>query len=233
MILTEKLLTDFNACVAGINFCKNGKLFGFDLDRIDEISGDCNNFMAWLKEILQYNIEYDHEGRIYRIWKESNDIITYSYDEHSNLIMKSYNNHIHRNVTYEYDTDNKLIYEHNSIGFNRYEYDNNNRIIRKLSGSLPDDTNSIVRYEYDDIGNKIGEYRDYETRWAKMEYDDRNNIIKTTFEDGYTLTYKYDEHNMLIAERKQLKYKPTSYHTVEYYDNGQLKQYDSLHIPVI
>ena len=49
-ILTKELLLKWDACEEGISFCERNKLFGFDLSRIDEIKGDYNKFIEWLKE---------------------------------------------------------------------------------------------------------------------------------------------------------------------------------------
>ncbi len=47
MILTKQLLEQWGACEGGIDFCEKNKLFGFDLERIDEIKGDHLGFIVW------------------------------------------------------------------------------------------------------------------------------------------------------------------------------------------
>jgi len=86
MRLTEEFLKQRKACKEGIEFAKNYGLIGSDLNHIDEVKGDYNNFVSWLKNEVKSEKKYDKNGNlIYSkdsdgYWKES------KYDENNNLI---------------------------------------------------------------------------------------------------------------------------------------------------
>ena len=86
-ILSKELLHNWDACEEGIEFCERNKLFGFDLSRIDEVVGDYNNFINWLKNELKCKREYNSQGN--KIKEETSDgyWFKWEYDSHGNMIL--------------------------------------------------------------------------------------------------------------------------------------------------
>ena len=62
--LTKKFLKDFKACSSGIKFAEQNKLFGFPLDRLDEVVGDVNSFVNWVRDKVKSQVEYDTNGNM-------------------------------------------------------------------------------------------------------------------------------------------------------------------------
>lgn len=60
--LTLKFLKTHEACEDGVDFVKRNKLIGFPLSMIDQVEGDYNRFVLWLKNIMPVSCEYDSNG---------------------------------------------------------------------------------------------------------------------------------------------------------------------------
>ena len=163
-ILTKELLIKFGACEEGISFCESNKLFGFELSRIDEIKGDFNNFVLWLR--YQNNIKR-------------------KYNSHKNLIYKETSDGNWTN--WEYDSNGNLIYEEDSNGnCIKWEYDfHGNKIYQENSNG------NWWKYQYDSNGNILYEEH-YTGYWKKIEYDSNGNKIKEKNSNGYIKSYEIE-----------------------------------------
>jgi uncharacterized protein RhaS with RHS repeats len=255
MILTKKLLEQNNACPEGINFCERNKLFGFDLDRMSEVMGDYKDFVRWINvAIRDWDIEHDANGNmISKLCKDINQLINftyndagqklsvvnngviieenvyneqgqlrsstykdsgyflYSYDEHGKLIAKEmYNGVKTHHIIYKYDEHDNLVVTNDNGDETIFEYDEKSNITKMTVSHL---------------------YSSREPSWIKYEHDDRGNIIKTTDLIGHVNEWEYDVHTNIIWDLDC--YGTLTNHNIEYYDNGQLKRYDNLHIPLI
>lgn len=87
-----------------------------------------------------------------------------------------------------------------------------------------------ITYEYDEHDNMITKIEPDNT-YTKYQYDDNGNKIRSINSYGYINEWKYDARGNVIMHTDV--YGNTVTHEVLYYDNGQLKLYDDLHIPLI
>lgn len=283
MILTKELLHQCGACENGIDFCERNKLFGFDLDRIDDIQGDYEDYIAWIRStIINENWIYDQHGNLIKEKLDNNVIfnytggietisifdergnkisdkapdgwwVNYEYDERNNRTMREYsdgkitkwfyndNNNIIKTqwlpvdfeVINEYDVNNNLITVTDSRGYViTYEYDSNNNCTHELHSN-----GYWVKNKYDEIGRLISIINSTGIS-NTMDYDENGNKIyecRSRYINGFYTGichdyWEYDDHTNLIMYKTN---RGQQMHTVEYYDNGQLKRYDDLYIPYI
>lgn len=186
--------------------------------------------------IVHIEYAYTHTGFIDIKYDDRNNRIshkhsirgetTYEYDDHNNLLRISYPNG--SSDQYEYDERNNLIYQKttDALTWVRYKYDDRNNLIHQ------NDSRGIwISHEYDENNKKI-QQKHSNGRILTWAYDDRGNIIKHNYGDDRVCTYQYDDHDniTLFVDSYDL---PTHAYFIEYYDNGQLKIYDELHIPLI
>ena len=127
MKLTKKLLKQLHACSSGIEFCERNKLFGFPLDQLNEIQGDYDGFVEWLKD--RRNLEFDQNQNLVRYKASSGWWTKYEYDQNNNQILKEFSHGFW--VKYEYDQNQNLVRWENSDGcWKKYEYDQNQNLVR-------------------------------------------------------------------------------------------------------
>lgn len=88
-ILTKKLLIQLNACQAGIDFCEHYNLFGFDLNNLDQVKGDYNNFISWMRGFK--NIEVDDNGNMTSYIKSNGVTENWTYEFYPNGQLKRLN----------------------------------------------------------------------------------------------------------------------------------------------
>lgn len=238
-ILTEKWLKTHNACQDGIDFAIRNNLIGFPFHLLEQIKGDINNFISWIK-VHRHDI----------ILLDSNLNASYKKAHRSS-----------KECWYTYDDNENLIHEKNSNGFNRkYSYDNNNNVIHIIhEHMIPENKNNDytfeIWYEYDENNNLIYQYTsdDYKL-W--FEYDSNNNLIHSYNSHGLDEKwFEYDiYHNMVYKKTKEYSdsepaqewYTYDDHHNIltgrgvhyqfannkiDYYPDGQLKQYNELYIP--
>jgi hypothetical protein len=145
MKLTKKLLLQLNAGSSRIEFCESYKLFGFPLDRLDEIQGDYEGFVVWLKS--KTNLEFDQNQNLVRYEDSVGYWVKYEYDQNNNQILKESSSGWW--AKYEYDQNNNQILKEVSSGmWTKYEYDQNNNQIRWESSN-----GYWVKYEYEFYDN--------------------------------------------------------------------------------
>ncbi len=223
MILTKKLLIQWNACEEGIDFCQRNKLFGFDLSRIVEIKGDYNNFMYWLKKQLKITREYDSNGNVIKDIFEDGDWYSYEYDIHGNCIKK--NNFKDHWIEWEYDEHgNQIKQEDFNRNWTKWEYDSqHNKIKEEKSNGY------WIKLQYDHNNNLISEQNLF-GEWYTYQYNQYGCMVKKESFDELYLLCEYDEHLNLIKVTNRYETKITE---TEYYPNGQLKQIGNLKLPLI
>ncbi len=245
MILTKELLTEWEACDEGIDFCERNKLFGFDLNRIDEIQGDYKDFINWITHeaniIREYDsmnncikktytnlsckqYTYDFNDKVIRIdCTPSGSWCTFEYDYNGNKVKdESSNGHISK---FQYDDYGNCIREEHNDGDYWWacKYDNNGKCIQEL-----DYNGSLTKWEYDSHGNQIKEEKS-DGGWTKWEYDSQGNLIKEENSDGSWWKYEYDSHSNQIKEENSDGYIKNI--KTEYYTTGQLKRIGDLELP--
>jgi YD repeat-containing protein len=110
-----------------------------------------------------------------------------------------------------------------------YQYDERGNLIFYDYMGDEEFYNLTIRYEYDDNNNMIKKIKSTD-EWITYEYDNGNNI-RTIDSDGQIQEWEYDDHGNVLVHINNLG--NTVKHEVVYYDNGQLKLYDGLYIPLI
>jgi YD repeat-containing protein len=254
MILTKKLLHQYGACDTSIDFCERNKLFGFDLDRIDEIEGDHEYYIEWLKyNIINSEVLLDDRDNIIYLGRtdmnsSESSRMMFSYDKNNNKTTE-YNMNTKYWTRWEYDSNGNMIKEEDVKGsWTKYKYNSRNELIKKYTSDglrvrFKYDKNSnkiyeegycgtTVEYTYDNNNNMIFKIDSYDG-WTKYEYDERNYVIRTTESCGFEETSIFDDHNNMIYRNNNTGRCPKDGITfkVEYYPDGQLKQYQDLVIP--
>jgi hypothetical protein len=252
MILTKKLLQQHGACETGIEFCERNKLFGFDSNRINAIKGDYYGFVTWFITMLSNTkgVKYDDRGNLIQFNYHNDDIITYyEYDDLDNKILMTRGGGW---IRYEYDDLNRMVniiyssgcyitYTYNDDGLLisiseadnpkktiMHQYDERKNLILKTCSS----TGITYRYAYDQLNRKLSEERITKLIHSSIktwEYDIDGNITKLNGDD---FSCVYDKVGNITAHI-YYESKDTRNHIIQYYDNGQLKQYDDLYIPLI
>ena len=97
--LTLTFLNRYNACKEGITFVKNNNLLNFPFELLDQVKGDHDEYITWLKECIDGVYHYkDSEGN--ESWKE--------YDENNNLIHYKDSNGNEYSNEIEYYPDGQL-----------------------------------------------------------------------------------------------------------------------------
>lgn len=215
MLLTKQLLENFNACEDGIKFCEQNQLFGFDLDRIEEVEGDYNDFIHWVKyTIINNHIKLDSHGNRIEIIN-GDGWLKNQYDEQNNLIIEEEDTGYW--CRYEYDSNNNMLKQYTSTGFCvTLTYDDNNNIKSKVYSKgyryrweCDDSTRTerddlIELFYYDSMNNCIREEVNNgglaSSSWIAREYDNRNNKILHTTSYGVHIEFEYDERNNKVKE---------------------------------
>jgi len=162
------------------------------------------------------------------------DIRNYSYDKNGNNTEIQFINKdgdtIYQKIDYHSNNLKKTLHTkwRNKTDFSiteEYFYSSNNLI--KTKTYLPNEKLfSETAYQYDTIGNLIGNYRLYNgkkdvTNFYK--YDENNNLIESGFEFSsnnspnlYKTKYEYDKNNNVIKEYHTIDKRLKSVHTISY-----------------
>jgi YD repeat-containing protein len=257
MILTREFLHKVGACKQGIDFCERNKLFGFDLDKFHEIKGDYNSFVEWLDDnVISKILVFNEYGNIIEEKYKKTDEwlgewhIKKFYDNQQNLIRIERINGIWNEFTY--DSNGNIIAELWKTGHRiERKYDDRNNLIEELSlyGISLDDHKEFT---YNDLNQLISERSHVNFSCITLEYDERGNNIKQSWDNGDYVIWEYDDNGNIIKENNQSDewciweyddhFNPTkitfsdSYvieYNTEYYPNGQLKKHGELFIPYI
>ena len=164
---------------------------------------DANGNMTYSKQhSAEYEYVYDDEGNIiksntYDILNDWEFIGAYEYDDFGNVI------------SYTVDSTDGENWLKGTI---KYEYDNNNRIIKKNG----------FDYTYDDNGNVIVYGHIDEIYYEPMQ---------TTYNVGTEYTYEYDDNGNIIGEKyyysDTLFPSTSSCYTYQYDNEGRLTQRSS------
>ena len=121
--LSLEFLEQNNACEEGIEFIKNNNLLNFPFELLDQVKGDHNGYITWLKECIGSGYEYDQNNNLIYYKNSKGHEEWKSYDENNNLIH--YKNSKGYEEWNEYDKNSNLIHYTDSKGFkcsNEIEY---------------------------------------------------------------------------------------------------------------
>ncbi len=211
MILTKELLIKLGACQEGIDFCERNKLFGFDTNNIDNVVGDYDGIVSWIKYILtECVIEFDAYGNVI-LFEDNNIYNIYEYEYYPNSIIKQYTNyegnyrHTKNDIkikndlwfTKTYNENGKILSFINNNGFFiNYSYDDINKELLISTRS----TFNTIKYEYNESNQLILQKYNNDEYNTYYEYDYKGNLIKKKDSNSYGLIYMYDENNTMIYE---------------------------------
>ena len=107
--LSLTFLNQYNACEEGIMFIKNNNLLNFPFELLDQVKGDHDEYITWLKECIGSGYEYEYD--------QNNNLIHYK-DSEGNESWK------------EYDQNNNLIHYKDSNGYEEWKsYDERNNLV--------------------------------------------------------------------------------------------------------
>jgi len=187
--LSLKLLKDFDLDETEIQFFTDNNLLNFPLKLLDDIVGDYNNIIFWLKLKLK-NSSFDNAGN--RIRKlDSGYLSEYYYDSFGNRIREDWGygfcdyHYVNNQITKITETNNTKEFIYNDVGLlsefidnkpkdNSYKcfYDKNKNLIKKEfsnghSISYGYKNNRIMR---EDIKNKDGK------SFIEYQYDKVTNM---------------------------------------------------------
>lgn len=227
------------------DFLVNNNLIGFPSDKINDIKGDYEYFVPWLKGLVPQKEcvkEYNSNGKcIYY----NNSITEYwvEYDDNDRLKHIKFKNG--NEEWYDYDDCGNLVHSQTNYGYECwFETKENSQYVRDCNGRefwYEFDCNKNITYhkdshpqgeeywqEYDVNNNRIF-YRNSYGFEKRCEYDANNNLIHSKNSDGFEKWYEYDSHNNLVCWRNSDG--EEGHNHIEYYDDGQLKKLNELEIP--
>jgi YD repeat-containing protein len=99
-LLTLEYLKQHKACSEGIVFFKRNGLEGFPLDQLQNVKGDFNSYVEWLKERPVH--EYDSKGNMTKEVYPDGRTYCYEYDSKGNKTKLVHPNG--RTYCWEYDS---------------------------------------------------------------------------------------------------------------------------------
>lgn len=202
MILTKELVKNIGGPLANETrkfLITQLGLWGYDLDKLDEIEGNYDDIISFLSTIKNY--EFDDNGRKIKYTRTENDYTEYIYEGDKIICEKNYSS-----VIGNYDKTNS--------------YDLNGNLVKITIVSYKEENDKIVEYpesielRYDKKGNLT--YMEFPSGyWDHYTYDDNGNIISYSNSYGTDEYYKYDDDGKLI-------YEGNKWHHYEYEYNGDL-----------
>jgi YD repeat-containing protein len=187
-IITLDFLIENGACKEGINFYRRNNLDGFPIDRLNDIKGDFDGFVWWIKyQVSVVERKFDDKGnKIYH--KDSwGDEFHWKYDDKGNRIYERRSDSLVYHYGYD-DKGNQNYVKYPSGDEHRWEhiYNTDGNLIYKK-----DSWGNEHHYGYDDNGNKIYE-KDSDGGESHWKYDDIGNVIYVKNPSGYDYEVEYD-----------------------------------------
>ncbi|WP_141693472.1 DUF6531 domain-containing protein [Curtobacterium sp. UCD-KPL2560] len=127
-------------------------------------------------------LERDRRGRITALHTPDGEVVTYQYDEASQLIGASGTSV----TTWTYDDAGRLVDERGASGLTSYAHDASGAL---LQVDRRGDESDVVRFEYDGCGRRIRATSDDDT--TSYEWDERGHLRSVVRHDG-TATERSD-----------------------------------------
>ena len=105
--VTVEGLKKISACDSAIGFVERNNLEGFPIELLDQVEGDYNSYISWLKNSLKNRWEYDSHGNMVKRIYPDGDEYRLEYDAHGNEIKIIFpDGDEHR---WEYDSHGNMI----------------------------------------------------------------------------------------------------------------------------
>lgn len=169
-------------------------------------------------------MSYDAVGNLWTIKDPKQNITTFEYDSHNNLIKETSPAPFSHIISYKYDANDNLIQidrqtDDPANPWQSVYYTYN--ILDRLE-TIKDDTGNTTYFEYDPSGNR-SLIMDAELKPSLYEYNERNLLWKITDAENNTTEYTYDANgNLQII--KDAKLNATIY-DYDYFDRLILISY--------
>ena len=127
--LNIEFLTSLNACQTGIDFVKAANLEGFPLEMLDQVKGDYQGFVNWLRKHLKTEREYNDKGLM---TKQVFPCGVYQYEYNDKGVKTKKITPSGRTFQYEYN-DKGLMTKEVTLSGNmyqwEYEFDDKNKLV--------------------------------------------------------------------------------------------------------
>ncbi|WP_051362846.1 RHS repeat-associated core domain-containing protein [Amycolatopsis thermoflava] len=136
---------------------------------------------------------YDHAGRITR-WDDRNgEWYAYTYD-HRGRCVRTEGSGDALAGTLEYDVDNRVTTETNSLGHvRRYHFNEFNQLVREI-----DPLGGETRFEWDRY-HRLLAHHDQLGRTTRYRYDDRGSLTEVTRPDGTRALIEYNDQGLPVT----------------------------------
>ena len=122
--LNIEFLKSLQACQSGIDFVKRANLEGFPLSKLDQVEGDYNGFVDWLRQELKTVRVYNDQGLMTKKVYPSGYVCEYEYNDQGLKTKEVYPS----GGVYEYEyNDQGLMNKEVYPWSDRYEYEFDNQ----------------------------------------------------------------------------------------------------------
>ena len=127
--LNIELLKSLDACESGINFVKRANLEGFPLSKLDQVEGDYDGFVHWLRQELKTVRVYNDQGLMTKRVNPLGRVCEYEYNDQG--LMTKRVNPLGDVYRYKYNDKGlitKEVYPSGDVYEYEYEFDNKDRL---------------------------------------------------------------------------------------------------------
>lgn len=213
MKLTKEFLNKHHACPIGIRFCERNKLLGCDLDYINDVVGDYDKFMGWIRGLVKSDKVYDKNGRLLsKTDPETGVVVHYEYNaEGQKSCMRIGDDEIR---TYLYNDDKSIMCE--------------THVLESESGA----TRKFILYNDNGLKHYVEVYKVVDDEHIpetieRFIYDSDGLLIKMITLNVKTMDYHEtnfvnDSHGNMV---KIIRHNGSEINfSNHYYDDGQLKE---------
>ena len=107
--LNIELLKSLDACESGINFVKRANLEGFPLSKLDQVEGDYDGFVHWLRQELKTVRVYNDQGLMTKRVNPLGDVYRYKYNDKGLITKEVYPSGDVYEYEYEFDNKDRLF----------------------------------------------------------------------------------------------------------------------------
>jgi YD repeat-containing protein len=172
--------------------------------------------------------EYNDNNQLLHTYDNENYWVKYEYNDNNKLKTITYSSSMVER--FSYDGDGNLILKqvipnnNSSAHYTMYTYKKGRRV-REES-----DNGDWFIFKYDTKGN-IRYREDSDGFVEKWTYDKNNNAISYKNSHGSHFKMKYDDHSNLMYEHDIDNKRNKFPNVLDYYPDGQLKQYNQFYVP--
>ena len=171
----------------------NGRFTNYSYNDIGEVLSETTGYGNNTKTITY---TYDYDGNLTSI-TIGNSVYTLTYNSYNDLTSISLNNS--SIVTYNYDNNSQvyrgeLLSEIHSYGTINFDYYENGHVKSISYGNT-----KVLEYIYNDYGEIASVIDILENVTYYYNYDYQNRLINVNRSDGNNITYSYDDESRLVS----------------------------------